>query len=921
MSASSKVDQSNAPQRLVLVDGHGLAFRAFFALPYTMATASGELTNATFGFTSMLLEVLKAHAPDYLLVTFDTGRTFRHEQFEDYKAHRQPMPDELKPQIERMKGVLEALNVPIYEADGFEADDVIGTLSKQAAAQGLQALVVTGDSDLLQLVDEHVHVVMPGRQRFGEYRLYDREAVLTRYGFEPVRMIDFKALVGDKSDNIPGVPGIGEKTASALIADYPSLEAIYEHLDDITPTRARNALAGNRESAFFSRELATVIRDVPVDLDVTRCVVHDYDRDQVVEIFRELEFRSLLNRLPALPSEVGDEPEQAAPSGQLSKPRAVVTDDELHALAEEIAAAPMVAFDVETDGLSPLHSRLVGLALATAPERSYYVPLLHEDGPNAAAELARTLLGGALAEHRHLSAHNGKFDLAILETAGYPTPTLHYDTMLAAYLLGEHALGLKELAFNKFGWEMTPISALIGTGRNQITMDQTPVEAATDYAAADVEATLRLEELFTESLRARDQMRLLEEIEMPLVPILLRMERTGIALNPELLLAMSGQLESQIDEIRSEIFSAVGHEFNINSPAQLATVLFDEVGLPAGRKTKTGYSVGQEVLEGLRGMHEAVDLVLEYRSLTKLKSTYVDALPNQVDSETGRIHTTFNQTIAATGRLSSIDPNLQNIPVRNELGRKVRRAFIADNRPATRPFDEEAVLFGADYSQMELRLMAHYSGDPALVQAFKEGRDIHASTAAQVAGIPLEQVSRLQRDTAKAVNFGIMYGMSAYGVSRDTGMSRPESQAFIERYMSEFPGIRDFMKRAVEDATRLGYAESLFGRRRYLPDINTRGPRRQAAERAAINMPLQGTASDIMKMAMIELDRQLSRSGLRARLLLQVHDELIFETPVSEVPQLSELVTAAMRDVAELSVPMEVETKSGPNWEEMTPLG
>lgn len=920
MSESNSPTQQSGTERLVLVDGHGLAFRAFFAIPPGMATAGGEQTNATFGFTSMLLEVLRAHHPEYILVTFDVGRTFRHEQFEDYKATRAPMPDELKPQINRMKEVLHALNVPIYEADGFEADDVIGTLSRQAAERGLHALVVTGDSDLLQLVDDQVHVVMPGRQRFGEFRMFDHTAVIERYGFGPERVVDYKALVGDKSDNIPGVPGIGEKTATALVTQYTSLDDIYEHLEEITPTRARNALEGNREAAYFSRELATVVRDVPVELELERCEVHDFDRDQVVEIFRSLEFRSLLSRLPELPSDGVTDDAPPVRTGQLSEARIIVSDDELRALAEELSNAPIAAFDVETDGLNPLHSRLVGLALATSPERSYYVPLLHDDGPNADAGQARELLGNALAKHQHLSAHNGKFDLAILDVADYPKPALRFDTMLAAYLLGEHALGLKDLAFNKLGWEMTPITALIGTGRNQITMDKVEVEPAGHYAAADVEATLRLETIFQGELELRDQIRLLETLEMPLVPILLTMEQTGIALDADLLRDMGGRLEGQIEEIRAEIFSSVGHEFNINSPAQLAGVLFDEIGLPAGRKTKTGYSVGQEVLEGLRGQHEAVDLVLEFRSLSKLKSTYVDALPNQVDPETQRVHTTFNQTIAATGRLSSIDPNLQNIPVRTELGRRVRQAFIADNRPGTRPFDEEAVLFGADYSQMELRIMAHFSGDPALVRAFQEGRDIHATTAAQVFDTPLDEVTSLQRSMSKAVNFGIMYGMSAFGLSRDTGMSRADSSAFIERYYKEFAGVREFMDTAVAEAAKHGYAATLFGRRRYLPDINSRGPTRQAAERAAINMPLQGTAADIMKLAMIQLDQRLAASKLRARLLLQVHDELIFEAPKSELPELAKLVTAAMTDIAELSVPMEVETKAGPNWNEMGPL-
>ena len=904
--------------RLVLVDGHGLAFRAFYAVPPSLATSSGELTNATYGFTSMLLDVLQHHKPDYILVSFDVGVTFRHEQFDGYKAHRRPMPEELIQQVERMKEVLDALNIPIYVAEGYEADDVIGTLSRQAAERDLEAYIVTGDSDLLQLVDDHVRVVLPGAQRFGEYRVFDREAVQERYGFGPERVIDYKALVGDKSDNIPGVPGVGDKTAKQLIAQFGTFDEMFDRVEEIKAARARNAMAKNREIADQSRELVTIVQDVPIDLDLDRCAVHDYDRSAAVSIFQELEFRTLLGKLP------GDAAEVAAVADGIATPlsegTAVVSRVDLESLAKEIASAPVIAVDVETDGLDPQRCALVGIAIATGDEAGYYIPFNHRDSELADHEEVNEIVRPAVEGHQNVIAHNAKFDLAVLRRNGYEDLSIKGDTMLAAYVLGESSLGLKELAFNRLGLQMTPITDLIGSGRKQITMDQVPAADATPYAAADVEATLRLEPLLMADVRERDQEKLLETMEVPLIPVLERMERTGIALDAGMLEELSAQLESQIGEIQSDIYSAVGHEFNINSPKQLGDILFEEIGLPPGRRTKTGYSVAQPVLEGLRGAHDAVDLVLEYRQLTKLKSTYVDALPAQVNPDTGRIHTNYNQTIAATGRLSSTNPNLQNIPVRTDLGRQVRRAFIADNREGLRLFDEESVLFGADYSQMELRLMAHYSQDPALVDAFQHGRDIHAATAAEVFGVALDEVTPDQRATAKVVNFGIMYGMQPWGLARDTGMSQSDARDFIARYKERFSGVDTFIEETINATERNGFASTLYGRRRYLPDILASGPARQAAERAAINLPIQGSAADIMKLAMLDIDREIRERKLRSMMLLQVHDELIFEAPKSELDELRQVVVTSMMDVASLSVPLEVEPKAGPNWEEMSAL-
>ena len=905
--------------KLVLVDGYGLAFRAFHALPVSMATASGEISNATFGFASMLLDVLRSHQPDCVLITFDVGKSFRHEAFEDYKAHRAPMPQEMRSQMGRIREVIQTLNIPIYEADGFEADDVIGTLSRQADEQGMDAYIVTGDSDLLQLVDDHVFAVLPGSQRFGEYRMFDRAAVIERYGFGPERLPEYKALVGDKSDNIPGVPGVGEKTAKTLLKQYASLEEIIAHADDVKPTRAANSIRDNADLARQCLDLATIVRDVPVELEIGRCHVGDYDRDAVLNLFRELEFRSLMTRLPESTRQEEPGPSMA-PSGQLAEPRTAIERSSLEELATSIERADQVSIDVETDSTNPMLATLVGIAIATSDTDAWYVPVKHESEPVADVTVVRELLNPVLRTHPNIVTHHGKYDLLVALENGLDGFSITFDTMLAAYLLGENNLGLKDLAFRHLGWEMTPITDLIGTGRGQKTMDQVPIANVTPYATGDVESTLRLKPILEKELVAREQMDLLRNIEIPLIPILIDMERTGIAVDVAVLLHLSGEMEQQIGELERRIYELVGREFNIGSPKQLATILFEEIGLPTGRKTKTGYSVGQEVLDNLRGAHPVVDTILEHRTLAKLKSTYVDALPRQINSRTGRVHTTFNQTIASTGRLSSIDPNLQNIPIRSEVGRQVRRAFIADNSSDKRLFDEESVLFSADYSQMELRIMAHCSQDPALVNAFKEGLDIHRATAAEVFGVPIEEVTSDQRATAKTVNFGIMYGMQAYGLSRDTGMSRQDATKFIERYMSRLGGVKEYLDQTLRNAVRLGYAESLYGRRRYVPDVTASGPRRQAAERAAINMPLQGTAADIMKIAMIRVAERLASSGLRATMLLQVHDELLFEAPVSEVDELRSLVVETMEGVGGLSVPLGVETSYGQNWDEMIDL-
>jgi DNA polymerase I len=906
-------------KRLMLVDGHGLAYRAYHALPESMATSDGEPTNAVYGFTSMLLDALREHQPDYVIVSFDVGKTFRHDEFEDYKAHRAPMPDDLRSQIDRMYEVLDALNIPIHTKEGYEADDVIGTIARMAGESCEEVLIVTGDSDLLQLADGKAKILLPGRRRFGEFRLYDRDGVIERYGFEPERIPEFKALVGDTSDNIPGVPGVGAKTATTLMQAYPDLESLREHLDEVKPPRAQKSLTENFEVALQGRALATIVRDVEVDLDLDRCIVTDFDREKVVTIFRELEFRTLLDRLPEIHTDG-----EATVTPESSVRSVVTTPAQLEEFIAQASSAEALAVDVETDSTKASSARLVGIAVATGPSTSFYIPVGHSSIGSRQVDSAT--VHDALApllsdDSARLYAHNAKYDAVVLERHGYKLPRFSFDTMIAAYILGENSLGLKELAFTRLGIEMKEISTLIGTGRSQITMDLTSIDEAGDYACADVESTWRLKEMLAPELEAHQQAQLFYEIEMPLIDVLIDMEKTGIALDVGLLEEVSRQLAAEITELENEIYALADQRFNINSPRQMADILFEELKLPAGRKTKTGYSVSQEVLENLREAHDIVPLILEYRQLQKLKSTYVDALPHQVNPETGRVHTSFNQTVAATGRLSSTDPNLQNIPVRSGIGRTVRRSFIADNRPESRPFTERARFLAADYSQVELRLMAHFSEDPTLLSAFQAGQDIHAATAADVFGVDISEVSSDMRRIAKTVNFGIMYGMQAYGLSRDTGMPRQEAQRFIDTYFERLPGVRAYLENTKQLAAEQGYVTTMFGRRRYVSDIGSSNfNRRTAAERIAINMPLQGTAADIMKIAMIRMHRELNEQGFQARMLLQVHDELLFEAPESEIAPLATLVKDVMENVAELKVPLVTEVSVGDNWEELEPI-
>lgn len=912
-------------KKLVLIDGHALAYRAFHALPPTLSTKSGELTNATYGFTSMLLNVLRDEKPDYVIVAFDVGRTFRHDEYPEYKAQRRKMPDELHYQFERIREIIKALNIPIVEVPGYEADDVLGTLARQAAEQGLETLIVTGDTDTFQLIDEHTRV-LTSRRRFSDTIIYDEKGIKERFGLRPAQLVDYKAIVGDASDNIPGVRGVGQKTATRLLQKYGSLENIYKHLDEIKPTRFQKALAEARDAALLGKHLVTIVTDVPISLDLESSRFGSFDPERVKEIFRELEFRSLLDRLPGV--EVSAAPQQlplfasetATPPAAVTEHHVVNTEAALNALVERLRRASAVTFDVETTSTDAMQARLVGIALTDEPGQGFYIPVGHH--PDTGSQLPLDIVLNKLkpvltSAHIARYAHNGKYDITVLALHGLHITNLSFDTMIAEWLIdpASRNLALKNLAWDRLGVEMTPITELIGKGKQQMTMDLVPVERVAPYAAADVDMTHRLVGVLEPELRQRALWKLFTEVEMPLVTVLADMEMRGIKLDVDYLRQMSAELQKRLLDLEQQIHRLVGYKFNIGSTQQLSKALFETLALPAQGvpKTKSGYySTAASVLENLQGKHPVIDLLLEHRQLAKLRSTYVEALPVLVNPRTGRLHTSYNQTGTVTGRLSSSEPNLQNIPIRTETGREVRRAFVAD---------EGHLLLASDYSQVELRILAHISQDPAMLEAFRRGEDIHATTAAALYGVPISQVTPAMRRVAKTTNFAISYGVTGYGLSQQTELTPEEGNQFIDAYFARFPKVKAYLDETRRRAAEQGYVETLLGRRRYFPELQS-GAKvhagvRSAAERMAINTPIQGTAADIIKIAMVRLHRALRERGLRAGMILQVHDELVLEVPQKEVSTVAPLVREVMEGAYRLDAPLKVDMKIGENWLEM----
>jgi DNA polymerase-1 len=942
--------------KILLIDGHSLAYRAFYATAHrgdVMATSKGEWTNAVYVFANKLLQTWREQAPDYIAVAFDLGKSFRHDEYPEYKANRARTPDELRRQLERIEQVVDAFNIPAVTAEGYEADDVLGTLAREAEAEGIETVILTGDTDMLQLVDEQTRILLP-RGRYGDETLYGPREVEERYdGLSPEQLIDHKALCGDSSDNIPGLRGIGDKTATSLLKEYGTIEGIYEHLDEIAAKRPRQALEGSHEDALLYKDLVTIRCDVPLAFDLQQARARNFDRDKVVEVFGELEFHSLLDRIPA-----GDGSAEAqdvsGPEEDELEQQYVVVDNEraLERMAAALRGADGVAFDTETTSTDAMLADLVGISASIRPGQAWYVPVGHGAGSRRAADeqdlsdLPLFAAGGGGQEAEEVSladvgpqlslatvvdhlkpifadseiekyAHNASYDMEVLaQAAGIEVRGMAMDTMVAAWVIepSSRSLGLKAQVFNRLGLEMTEITELIGTGKAQITFDRVPIADAAPYACADADMTLRLVEPLKEMLVGLEQWKLFHEIEMPMVPILVEMEMAGVRLDAGYLEQMSSELDAEQQRIERQIYELVGHKFNLNSTKQLSEVLFEELDLPKQgiRKTQYGYSTAADVLELLQRKHPVIPLILDHRQISKLKSTYVDTLPTLINPRTGRVHTSYNQTGAVTGRLSSSNPNLQNIPIRTELGRQIRKAFVP----------EEGWLFlAADYSQIELRVLAHVSQDQALLDAFHRGQDVHARTAAAVYGIALDEVTKEQRAIAKTVNFGLIYGQSAFGLAQQTGLDFDEAERFIDTYFENYPGVKRWLDGTRTRAHADGYVETLLGRRRYFPELQgTRrayAGQRAAAERQAINAPIQGTAADILKIAMIRLDRGLADLGLQARMVLQVHDEVVLEVPREELPAVVPLVRKVMEGAYALSVPLKVDMEVGENWLDM----
>ncbi|EHH2531728.1 DNA polymerase I [Vibrio parahaemolyticus] len=920
---------------LILIDGSSYLYRAFHAYPGTMS--NGEIpTNAVYGVVNMLRSMMRQFASERIAVVFDAkGKTFRDEMYSEYKANRPPMPDDLRCQIEPLHNVIRAMGLPLICVPGVEADDVIGTLAYQASQQGMPVLISTGDKDMAQLVDDNITLINTMTNV-----VMDREGVVEKFGIPPELIIDYLALMGDKVDNIPGVPGVGDKTATALLQGIGGLTKLYENLDDIAALGFRGSktmakkLVDNKDNAMLSYELATIKLDVELEETPESLLKAEPNKDELIKLYGQLTFKSWLNELleggsgtveavelagsaQASSSSSHAEMETSAVTIDRSQYETILDEASFNAWLEKLKATELFAFDTETDSLDYMVANLVGLSFAIDEGIAAYVPVAHDylDAPEqldrdwVLEQLKPILEDDAQAK----VGQNLKYDASVLARYGIEMKGIKYDTMLASYVYnsvgGKHdmdSLALRFLQHSCISFEQ-----IAGKGKNQLTFNQIELEQASPYAAEDADVTLRLHNRLFANIEQDEKLKsVYEEIEMPLVPVLSRIERTGVLIDDMKLSAQSVEIAARLEELEQKAYEIAEQEFNMNSPKQLQAILFEKMGLPVVKKTPSGTpSTNEEVLQELALDYPLPKLILEYRGLAKLKSTYTDKLPKMINPSTGRVHTSYHQAVTATGRLSSTDPNLQNIPIRNEEGRRIRQAFVA---PAGYK------VLAVDYSQIELRIMAHLSGDQALLDAFRDGKDIHAATAAEIMGVSIDQVSSEQRRRAKAVNFGLIYGMSAFGLAKQLGIPRGEAQAYMDKYFERYPGVMQYMEDTRSAAADKGYVETIFGRRLHLPEIKSRnGMRRKAAERAAINAPMQGTAADIIKKAMLLVDQWIQEEGNgRVKLLMQVHDELVFEVEESSLSEIESKVQKLMESAAELKVPLVAEAGHGDNWDQ-----
>jgi DNA polymerase I len=901
---------------LVLVDGSAVFHRGYHAIP-PLSNKDGVPTNATYGYTTILLKVISDLKPTYMVVAWDMkGPTFRHEMYPEYKGTRAKQPDDLYEQMPWARKVTESLGIPWIELERYEADDIIGTMAKQSG--DLETIIVTGDKDEFQLINDTTRVYTMQRG-FTDTIIYDEAKMQERYGLTPTQFLEAKALMGDSSDNIPGVPGVGEKTAMGLITSYDSLDGVYDNIDKI-PGKLGERLRENKELAYKSLDLSRIALDVPVTLDLKAATLGQYDRPAIHDLFRELGFKALLSRLPqemveTTPSlfDLGEVAPKDRAHLKTVKYSCVDSEPLLIELVKALSAAEVFAVDTETTGVDVLTASLVGLSFCLEASEAYYIPVGHQQGTQLETSVVLEALGPVLTNAGiGKVGHNIKFDYQVLHRAGVTLQGIAWDTMIGAFLLNPtgRSQSLDDLAYSELGIDMIPITELIGSGKSQATFDTVTVDQATTYAAEDADVTWRIYRRQLAEMQSGDAhsvMQLAAMTEWPLISVLARMELAGIALDSKFLHEFNKTISGQILKLEDRLYESAGQRFNIASPAQLADILYVKLALPTVniKKGKTGLSTAADQLEKMRGAHPIIELILEYRELIKLKNTYVDTLPELVAAD-GRVHTSYSQTIAATGRLSSNSPNLQNIPVRTELGREIRKAFVA---PAGR------VLVGADYSQIELRVAAALSKDPAMIQTFVDGIDLHQQTAAELYGVPLDEVTKDQRYNAKTINFGVLYGMSAHGLSVATGMPRADAAGFIERYFEVRPVLAGYIESTKAFAREHEYTETLFGRRRPCPEINSNNHiLANAAERMAVNVPIQGTAADILKLAMIAL---VPRLDAGTQLLLQIHDELIIETDESQGEAVATLVRVVMSGVYDLGVPLAVDTAIGCNWGEI----
>ncbi|EGR0233110.1 DNA polymerase I [Vibrio vulnificus] len=921
---------------LILIDGSSYLYRAFHAYPGTMS--NGDIpTNAVYGVVNMLRSMMRQFASDRIAVVFDAkGKTFRDDMYPEYKANRPPMPDDLRCQIEPLHQVIKAMGLPLIVIEGVEADDVIGTLAYQASQQGMPVLISTGDKDMAQLVDDNITLINTMTNV-----VMDREGVIEKFGIPPELIIDYLALMGDKVDNIPGVPGVGDKTATALLQGIGGLSKLYDHLDDIAALGFRGSktmaqkLVDNKDNALLSYQLATIKLDVALQETPESLLKTEPNKDELIKLYGQLAFKSWLNELleggtgvveadekaqtsaRSGASPVESEINNAAANIDRSQYQTIFDQATFDIWLDKLKASELFAFDTETDSLDYMVANLVGLSFAVAEGEAAYVPVAH-DYLDAPEQLDRDWVLAQLKplledDTKAKVGQNLKYDASVLARYGIEMKGIKHDTMLASYVYnsvgGKHdmdSLALRFLQHSCISFEQ-----LAGKGKNQLTFNQIDLNEAAVYAAEDADVTLRLHNRLFANIEQDEKLKAIyQEIEVPLVPVLSRMERTGVLIDDMKLSAQSQEIAVRLGELEQKAYEIAGQPFNMNSPKQLQTILFEQMGLPVIKKTPSGTpSTAEEVLQELALDYPLPSVIMEYRGLAKLKSTYTDKLPKMINPHTGRVHTSYHQAVTATGRLSSTDPNLQNIPIRNEEGRRIRQAFVAPHGYK---------ILAVDYSQIELRIMAHLSGDQALLDAFQQGKDIHAATAAEIMGVSIEQVSSEQRRRAKAVNFGLIYGMSAFGLAKQLGIPRGEAQAYMDKYFERYPGVMQYMEDTRSNAAQHGYVETIFGRRLHLPEITSRNVmRRKAAERAAINAPMQGTAADIIKKAMLLVDQWIQEEGNgRVKLLMQVHDELVFEVEESCLTEIESKVQQLMESAAQLNVPLVAEAGHGDNWDQ-----